>query len=164
MTQLQQEREIDNYTGTIYKLLEESQTQQEKNEKELLELNKQASLQTQFDISNWLQYIKIFIMIVRGLISLRIVFLVLSIVNRVRKGYSPLSFQTRPPTQRGPDRPEGIEEEGRERDRGRSSRLVDRFLALFQIDLRSLCLFCYHRLRDLLLIVTKIVEILGRRR
>nr|QIU84652.1 envelope glycoprotein [Human immunodeficiency virus 1]QIU84661.1 envelope glycoprotein [Human immunodeficiency virus 1] len=163
MTWLQWEREIDNYTGTIYKLLEESQTQQEKNEKELLELDKWASLWTWFDISNWLWYIKIFIMIVGGLIGLRIVFLVLSVVNRVRKGYSPLSLQTRPPTQRGPDRPEGIEEEGGERDRGRSGRLVDGFLTLFWIDLRSLCLFCYHRLRDLLLIVTRIVEILGRR-
>nr|QIU85480.1 envelope glycoprotein [Human immunodeficiency virus 1] len=163
MTWLQWEREIDNYTDTIYKLLEESQTQQEKNEKELLELDKWASLWTWFDISNWLWYIKIFIMIVGGLIGLRIVFLVLSVVNRVRKGYSPLSLQTRPPTQRGPDRPEGIEEEGGERDRGRSGRLVDGFLTLFWIDLRSLCLFCYHRLRDLLLIVTRIVEILGRR-
>nr|QIU84746.1 envelope glycoprotein [Human immunodeficiency virus 1] len=163
MTWLQWEREIDNYTGTIYKLLEESQTQQEKNEKELLELDKWASLWTWFDISNWLWYIKIFIMIVGGLIGLRIVFLVLSVVNRVRKGYSPLSLQTRPPTQRGPDRPEGIEEEGGERDRGRSGRLVDGFLTLFWIDLRSLCLFYYHRLRDLLLIVTRIVEILGRR-
>lgn len=163
MTWLQWEREIDNYTDTIYKLLEESQTQQEKNEKELLELDKWASLWTWFDISNWLWYIKIFIMIVGGLIGLRIVFLVLSVVNRVRKGYSPLSLQTRPPTQRGPDRPEGIEEEGGERDRGRSGRLVDGFLTLFWIDLRSLCLFCYHRLRDLLLIVARIVEILGRR-
>nr|QIU85515.1 envelope glycoprotein [Human immunodeficiency virus 1] len=163
MTWLQWEREIDNYTDTIYKLLEESQTQQEKNEKELLELDKWASLWTWFDISNWLWYIKIFIMIVGGLIGLRIVFLVLSVVNRVRKGYSPLSLQTRPPTRRGPDRPEGIEEEGGERDRGRSGRLVDGFLTLFWIDLRSLCLFCYHRLRDLLLIVTRIVETLGRR-
>nr|QIU84711.1 envelope glycoprotein [Human immunodeficiency virus 1] len=163
MTWLQWEREIDNYTDTIYKLLEESQTQQEKNEKELLELDKWASLWTWFDISNWLWYIKIFIMIVGGLIGLRIVFLVLSVVNRVRQGYSPLSLQTRPPTQRGPDRLEGIEEEGGERDRGRSGRLVDGFLTLFWIDLRSLCLFCYHRLRDLLLIVTRIVELLGRR-
>nr|QIU84695.1 envelope glycoprotein [Human immunodeficiency virus 1] len=163
MTWLQWEREIDNYTGTIYKLLEKSQTQQEKNKKELLELDKWASLWTWFDISNWLWYIKIFIMIVGGLIGLRIVFLVLSVVNRVRKGYSPLLLQTRPPTQRGPDRPEEIEEKGGERDRGRSGRLVDGFLTLFWIDLRSLCLFCYHRLRDLLLIVTRIVEILGRR-
>nr|WCB89995.1 envelope glycoprotein [Human immunodeficiency virus 1] len=163
MTWMQWEKEIDNYTGLIYTLLEESQTQQEKNEQELLELDKWASLWNWFDITSWLWYIKIFIMIVGGLIGLRIVFTVLSIVNRVRQGYSPLSFQTRLPTPRGPDRPEGIEEEGGERDRDRSGPLVDGFLAIIWVDLRSLCLFLYHRLRDLLLIVTRIVELLGRR-
>nr|AEK77331.1 envelope glycoprotein [Human immunodeficiency virus 1] len=159
MTWMEWEKEIDNYTNLIYNLLEESQNQQEKNEQELLELDKWANLWNWFDISNWLWYIKIFIMIVGGLVGLRIVFAVLSIVNRVRQGYSPLSFQTRLPAPRGPDRPEGIEEEGGERDRDRSVRLVDGFLALFWDDLRSLCLFSYHRLRDLLLIV----ELLGRR-
>nr|QOL03216.1 envelope glycoprotein [Human immunodeficiency virus 1] len=163
MTWMQWEREIDNYTGLIYNLLEESQNQQEKNEQELLELDKWASLWNWFDITNWLWYIKIFIMIVGGLIGLRIVFAVLSLVNRVRQGYSPLPFQTRLPTPRGPDRPEGIEEEGGERDRDRSGILVDGFLALIWVDLRSLCLFLYHRLRDLLLIVTRTVELLGRR-
>nr|ABN43129.1 envelope glycoprotein [Human immunodeficiency virus 1] len=159
MTWMEWEKEIDNYTNLIYNLLEESQNQQEKNEQELLELDKWANLWNWFDISNWLWYIKIFIMIVGGLVGLRIVFAVLSIVNRVRQGYSPLSFQTRLPAPRGPDRPEGIEEEGGERDRDRSVRLVDGFLALFWDDLRSLCLFSYHRLRDLLWIV----ELLGRR-
>nr|AXN88624.1 envelope glycoprotein [Human immunodeficiency virus 1] len=163
MTWMQWEKEIDNYTGLIYNLLENSQNQQEKNEQELLELDKWANLWNWFDITNWLWYIKIFIMIVGGLVGLRIVFAVLSIVNRVRQGYSPLSFQTRLPAQRGPDRPEGTEEEGGERDRDRSERLVDGFLALIWIDLRSLCLFSYHRLRDLLLIATRIVELLGRR-
>nr|ABI79806.1 envelope glycoprotein [Human immunodeficiency virus 1] len=163
MTWMQWEREIDNYTGIIYDLLEKSQNQQEKNEQELLELDKWASLWNWFDITKWLWYIKIFIMIVGGLIGLRIVFAVFSIVNKVRQGYSPLSLQTRLPTQRGPDRPEGTEEEGGERDRDRSIRLVEGFLALIWDDLRSLCLFSYHRLRDLLLIVTRIVELLGRR-
>nr|ACD41936.1 envelope glycoprotein [Human immunodeficiency virus 1] len=163
MTWMQWEKEIDNYTSLIYTLLEQSQNQQEKNEQELLELDKWASLWNWFDITNWLWYIKIFIMIVGGLVGLRIVFTVLSIVNRVRQGYSPLSFQTRLPVPRGPDRPEGIEEEGGDRNRDRSSRLVDGFLALIWEDLRSLCLFSYHRLRDLLLIVTRIVELLGRR-
>nr|AFV34102.1 envelope glycoprotein [Human immunodeficiency virus 1] len=163
MTWMEWEREIDNYTNLIYSLIEESQNQQERNEQELLELDKWANLWNWFDITQWLWYIKIFIMIVGGLIGLRIVFAVLSIVNRVRQGYSPLSFQTRLPAPREPDRPEGIEEEGGEQDRGRSSRLVDGFLALIWDDLRSLCLFSYHRLRDLLLIVTRIVELLGRR-
>nr|ALA27649.1 envelope glycoprotein [Human immunodeficiency virus 1] len=163
MTWMEWEKEIDNYTNVIYNLIEESQKQQEKNELELLELDKWASLWNWFDITNWLWYIKIFIMIVGGLVGLRIVFAVLSIVNRVRQGYSPLSFQTHLPGPREPDRPEGIEEEGGERDRDRSRRSVDGFLVLIWVDLRSLFLFSYHRLRDLLLIVTRIVELLGRR-
>nr|AVN54502.1 envelope glycoprotein [Human immunodeficiency virus 1] len=163
MTWMEWDREISNYTNLIYNLIEQSQNQQEKNEQELLELDKWESLWNWFSITNWLWYIKIFIMIVGGLVGLRIVFTVLSIVNRVRQGYSPLSFQTRPPAPRGPDRPEGIEEEGGERDRDRSDRLVSGFLALFWVDLRSLCIFSYHRLRDLILIVTRIVELLGRR-
>nr|ACN86866.1 envelope glycoprotein [Human immunodeficiency virus 1] len=163
MTWMEWEREIDNYTGLIYNLLEQSQNQQEKNEQELLELDQWANLWNWFDITKWLWYIKIFIVIVAGLVGLRIVFAVLSIVNRVRQGYSPLSFQTRRPVRRGPDRPEGIEEEGGEQDNDRSGPLVDGFLALIWGDLRSLCLFSYHRLRDLLLIVTRIVELLGRR-
>nr|AOK87816.1 envelope glycoprotein [Human immunodeficiency virus 1] len=163
MTWMEWEREIANYTKEIYTLIEESQNQQEKNELDLLELDKWASLWNWFDITNWLWYIRIFIMIVGGLIGLRIVFAVLSIINRVRQGYSPLSLQTRLPTQRGPGRPEGIEEEGGEQDRGRSETLVNGFLILFWEDLRSLCLFSYHLLRDSLLIVARTVELLGRR-
>lgn len=124
-TWMEWDREINNYTSLIHSLIEESQNQQEKNEQELLELDKWASLWNWFNITNWLWYIKLFIMIVGGLVGLRIVFAVLSIVNRVRQGYSPLSFQTHLPTPRGPDRPEGIEEEGGERDRDRSIRLVN---------------------------------------
>nr|AEX90730.1 envelope glycoprotein [Human immunodeficiency virus 1] len=163
MTWMEWDREIGNYTSVIYTLLEKSQNQQEKNEQELLELDKWASLWNWFDITKWLWYIKIFIMIVGGLVGLRIVFAVLSIVNRIRQGYSPISFQTLLPASRGPDRPEGIEEEGGERDRDRSGQLVNGFLALIWVDLRSLCLFSYHRLTDLLLIATRIVELLGRR-
>nr|ACF74571.1 envelope glycoprotein [Human immunodeficiency virus 1] len=163
MTWMEWEREIDNYTGLIYSLIEESQTQQEKNEQELLQLDKWASLWNWFSITKWLWYIKLFIMIVGGLIGLRIVFAVLSLVNRVRQGYSPLSFQTLLPAPRGPDRPEGTEGRDGEQDRGRSIRLVNGFSALIWDDLRNLCLFSYHRLRDLLLIAARIVELLGRR-
>nr|UTQ17777.1 envelope glycoprotein [Human immunodeficiency virus 1] len=163
MTWMEWEKEIDNYTGIIYTLIQESQTQQEKNEQELLALDKWASLWSWFDITQWLWYIKIFIMIVGGLVGLRIVFAVLTIVNRVRQGYSPLSLQTLIPVPRGPDRPGGIEEEGGERDKGRFTQLGNGFLALIWSDLSSLCLFSYHRLRDLLLIAGRIVELLGRR-
>nr|APX59476.1 envelope glycoprotein [Human immunodeficiency virus 1] len=163
MTWIQWEREIGNYTDEIYRLLEASQNQQEKNEQELLSLDQWASLWNWFNITQWLWYIKIFIMIVGGLIGLRIVFTVLTIVNRVRQGYSPLSFQTLLPTPRGPDRPGGTEEEGGERDRDRSTRLVTGCLALVWDDLRSLCLFSYRHLRDLLLIAARTVGTVGRR-
>nr|WMY98586.1 envelope glycoprotein [Human immunodeficiency virus 1] len=163
MTWMQWEKEIDNYTGIIYNLIEESQNQQEKNEQDLLALDKWTGLWNWFSITNWLWYIKIFIMIVGGLIGLRIVFTVLSIVNRVRQGYSPLSFQTHLPATRGPDRPAGIEDDGGERDRNTSGPLVDGFFTIIWVDLRNLCLFSYHRLRDLLLIAARIVELLGRR-
>nr|AKN10816.1 envelope glycoprotein [Human immunodeficiency virus 1] len=161
MTWMQWEREIDNYTGTIYRLLEDSQIQQEQNEKDLLALDSWKNLWSWFDISNWLWYIKIFIMIVGGLIGLRIIFAVLSIVNRVRQGYSPLSFQTLIPNPRGPDRLGRIEEEGGEQDRDRSIRLVSGFLSLAWDDLRNLCLFSYHRLRDFILVTARGVELLG---
>nr|ADD12377.1 envelope glycoprotein [Human immunodeficiency virus 1] len=163
MTWMEWEREIDNYTSLIYTLIEESQIQQEKNEQELLELDKWSSLWNWFTITNWLWYIKIFIMIVGGLVGFRIIFTVLSIANRVRQGYSPLSFQIRSPAPRGPDRPEGIEEEGGDRDRDRYSHSVPGFFILIWDDLWSLCSFSYHRLRDLLLILARIVELLGRR-
>nr|ADM30645.1 envelope glycoprotein [Human immunodeficiency virus 1] len=162
MTWMQWDKEISNYTDIIYTLLEDSQTQQEKNEKDLLALDSWNNLWNWFSITKWLWYIKIFIMIVGGLIGLRIIFAVLSVVNRVRQGYSPLSFQTLTPSPRGPDRLRGIEEEGGEQDRNRSIRLVNGFLALAWDDLRSLCLFSYHRLRDFILIAARAVELLGR--
>nr|MCH39026.1 envelope glycoprotein [Human immunodeficiency virus 1] len=54
MTWLQWDKEISNYTEIIYNLIEESQNQQEKNEQELLALDKWANLWNWFDISKWL--------------------------------------------------------------------------------------------------------------
>nr|MCH43280.1 envelope glycoprotein [Human immunodeficiency virus 1] len=54
LTWMEWEREIDNYTGLIYSLIEEAQIQQEQNEKDLLELDKWASLWNRFSITNWL--------------------------------------------------------------------------------------------------------------
>nr|AGK82649.1 envelope glycoprotein [Human immunodeficiency virus 1] len=162
MTWMQWDKEISNYTDLIYRLLEQSQNQQEKNEEDLLTLDSWNNLWNWFDITKWLWYIKIFIMIVGGLIGLRIIFAVFSIVNRVRQGYSPLSLQTLTPNPREPDRLGRIEEEGGEQDRDRSVRLVSGFLPLVWDDLRNLCLFSYHRLRDLILIAVRAVELLGR--
>uniref|UniRef100_A0A1V0CPX4 Envelope glycoprotein gp160 n=1 Tax=Human immunodeficiency virus type 1 TaxID=11676 RepID=A0A1V0CPX4_HV1 len=163
MTWIEWEREISNYTSQIYGILTKAQDQQDRNEQDLLALDKWTSLWSWFSITNWLWYIRLFIIIVGGLIGLRLVFTVLSIINRVRQGYSPLSFQIRPPAPRGPDRPERTEEEGGEEDRERSVRLVSGFLSLAWDDLRSLCLFSYHRLRDFILIVARTVELLLRR-
>nr|AIS42655.1 envelope glycoprotein [Human immunodeficiency virus 1] len=162
MTWMQWDEEISNYTTTIYRLLEVSQNQQERNEKDLLALDSWKNLWNWFNITNWLWYIKIFIMIVGGLIGLRIIFAVLSIVNRVRQGYSPLSLQTLIPNPRGPDRLGRIEEEGGEQGRDRSIRLVNGFFSLAWDDLRNLCLFSYHRLRDFVLVTARVVELLGR--
>nr|WCD68056.1 envelope glycoprotein [Human immunodeficiency virus 1] len=161
MTWLEWDKEISNYTEKIYGLIEKAQNQQEKNEQDLLSLNEWASLWNWFDISKWLWYIQIFIMIVGGLIGLRIVCAILAIIKRVRQGYSPLSFQTLTHHQRDPDRPEGTEEGGGERERDRSVRLVSGFLALVWDDLRSLCLFSYHRLRDCVSIARRTAELLG---
>nr|AYP20063.1 envelope glycoprotein [Human immunodeficiency virus 1] len=162
MTWMQWDREISDYTDPIYQLLEKSQNQQEENEKDLLALDSWKNLWSWFDISKWLWYTKIFIMIVGGLIGSRIIFAVLSIVNRVRQGYSPLSFQTLTPNPRELDRLERIEEGGGEQDGNRSIRLVNGFLALAWDDLRNLCLFSYHRLRDFILLTARGVELLGR--
>nr|MCH41005.1 envelope glycoprotein [Human immunodeficiency virus 1] len=54
ITWMQWEKEIENYTGIIYSLTEESQIQQEENEQELLKLDQWASLWNWFDISKWL--------------------------------------------------------------------------------------------------------------
>nr|AXG25008.1 envelope glycoprotein [Human immunodeficiency virus 1] len=162
MTWMQWDKEVRNYTEVIYDLIEKSQNQQEKNEQDLLALDKWASLWNWFNITNWLWYIKIFIMIVGGLIGLRIVFAVLSIINRARQGYSPLSLQIPTPHPEEPDRPGRIKEEGGEQGRSRSIRLVSGFLALAWDDLRSLWLFSYHRLRDFILIAVRTVELLGR--
>nr|ARR69824.1 envelope glycoprotein [Human immunodeficiency virus 1] len=161
MTWMQWEKEVGNYTNTIYRLLEESQNQQETNEKDLLALDSWNNLWNWFNITNWLWYIKIFIMIIGGLIGLRIIFAVLSIVNRVRQGYSPLSFQTRTPNPGELDRLGRIEEEGGEQGNNRSVRLVSGFLALAWDDLRNLCLFSYHRLRDFISVAARVVTLLG---
>nr|MCH48598.1 envelope glycoprotein [Human immunodeficiency virus 1] len=53
-TWLEWDKEISNYTDIIYNLLEKSQNQQEENEKDLLALDKWATLWNWFDISKWL--------------------------------------------------------------------------------------------------------------
>nr|ADE61224.1 envelope glycoprotein [Simian immunodeficiency virus] len=156
------DKQVSNYTTEIFKALEEAQGQQEKNEKELLELDKWSSLWSWLDITQWLWYIKIFLMVVGAIIGLKIVMTVVSLIKRVRQGYSPLSLQTLIPAagERGP--PEEKEEGVGDNGRTRSIRLANGFFALFWEDLRSLFLFSYHRLRDLTSILSRILQLLYR--
>nr|AGC81110.1 envelope glycoprotein [Human immunodeficiency virus 1] len=164
MTWMQWEREINNYTYTIYSLLEDSQSQQEKNEKDLLALDSWQSLWNWFSISNWLWYIRIFIMIVGGLIGLENNFCC-AFYSRIELGRDThlCRFRPLPRTQGDPTGSGGIEEEGGEQDKDRSIRLANGFLALVWDDLRNLCLFSYRHLRDFILIIARAVELLLQR-
>ncbi|ABD19499.1 envelope glycoprotein [Simian immunodeficiency virus] len=160
MTWQNWDEQVRNYSGVIFGLLEQAQEQQSINEKSLLELDQWSSLWNWFDITKWLWYIKIFIMVVAGIVGIRIISIIMSMVARVRQGYSPLSLQTLIPTTRGPDRPERTEEDAGELDNGRSVRLVSGFLALAWEDFRNLLLFLYHRLTDCLSILRRTLELL----
>ncbi|CAB96414.1 envelope glycoprotein precursor gp160 [Simian immunodeficiency virus] len=156
------DKKVKNYSGVIFSLIEQAQEQQNTNEKDLLELDQWSSLWSWFNITQWLWYIKIFLIVVAGLIGFRLIGIVMSVIAKVRQGYSPLSLQTLIPTTREPDRRGGTEEDGGEPGRGRSTRLVSGFLALVWEDLRNLLIFFYHRLIDLLSILWRTVQILGQ--
>ncbi|AAT08775.1 envelope glycoprotein [Human immunodeficiency virus 1] len=164
LTWQQWDRKVRNYSGVIFELIEKAQEQQNTNEKSLLELDQWASLWNWFSITNWLWYIKIAIMVVAGIIGIRIISVIITIIARVRQGYSPLSLQTLIPTTttRGPDRPEETEEGVGGQGRDRSVRLVSGFLTLVWEDFRNLLIFLYHRLTDSLLILQRTLELLGR--
>nr|UYP40478.1 envelope glycoprotein [synthetic construct] len=162
LTWQQWDKLITNYTGTIFGLLEEAQSQQEKNEKDLLELDQWASLWNWFDITNWLWYIKIFLMAVGGIIGLRIIMSVVSVIRRVRQGYSPLSLQTLIPAQREPGTLGETGGEGGEPGSGRSVRLVTGCWPLIWDDLRNLVIWSYRSLTSLACIVWRQLEKLGQ--
>nr|UYP40501.1 envelope glycoprotein [synthetic construct] len=162
LTWQQWDKLVENHTGTIFQLLQRAHEQQNSNEKELLELDQWSSLWNWFDITNWLWYIKMFIILVGGVIGLRIVIGVVNIIRRSRQGYSPLSFQTLIPATGGPEVPEGIGGGGGEQDRGRSVRLVSGFLALCWDDIRNLTIFLYRLLRDCLSVLWSLLEQLGQ--
>ncbi|CAA36407.1 unnamed protein product [Simian immunodeficiency virus] len=161
LTWQQWDKLVSNYTGKIFGLLEEAQSQQEKNERDLLELDQWASLWNWFDITKWLWYIKIFLMAVGGIIGLRIIMTVFSVVRRVRQGYSPLSLQTLIPVQREQGRLGEIDEGGGEQDRSRSVRLVEGCLPLIWDDLRNLGIWSYQSLTSLACNVWRQLKTLG---
>nr|AVH76799.1 envelope glycoprotein [Simian immunodeficiency virus] len=146
MTWQQWSKLVDNDTATIQELLELAQRQQEENQHKLQKLLEWDSLWEWFDISKWLWYIKIFCMVVAGLVLFRLVMFVLGILRRVRQGYSPLSPQILIRPQTGPEAPEGTEGDGGSGSRGRSVRYLSGFFSLFWDDLRNLVIWSYQTL------------------
>ncbi|ABO61051.1 envelope glycoprotein [Simian immunodeficiency virus] len=146
MTWQQWSKLVDNDTNTIQGLLEAAQKQQEENQHKLQKLLEWDSLWEWFDISKWLWYIKIFCMVVAGLVLFRIFMFVLGILRRIRQGYSPLSPQihTQPPEAAEP--PEGTEGGVGSSGRTRSVRYLNGFLSLFWDDLRNLVIWFYQTL------------------
>nr|UYP40490.1 envelope glycoprotein [synthetic construct] len=152
---------VDNYTDDIFLKIQEANTQQEVNEKKLLELDKWADLWSWFDITKWLWYIKIAIMIVGALIGLRVVMVVLSLVKNIRKGYQPLSLQTPSPHPTEPGTPEKTGGEGGEGDKHKWTPLPPGFLHLLYLDLRTIILWSYHLLSSLVSRIQRILSLLG---
>nr|ASC61263.1 envelope glycoprotein [Simian immunodeficiency virus] len=151
MTWQEWDRLVQNSTGQIYDILQIAHEQQERNKKELYELDKWSSLWNWFDITQWLWYIKIFIMIVGAIIGLRILLVVVSCLKKIRQGYHPLSFQIPTQNQQDPEQPEEIREEGGRKDRIRWRALQHGFFALLWVDLTSIVQWIYQICRTCLL-------------
>nr|ASC61290.1 envelope glycoprotein [Simian immunodeficiency virus] len=151
MTWQEWDRLVQNSTGQIYDILQIAHEQQERNKKELYELDKGSSLWNWFDITQWLWYIKIFIMIVGAIIGLRILLVVVSCLKKIRQGYHPLSFQIPTQNQQDPEQPEEIREEGGRKDRIRWRALQHGFFALLWVDLTSIIQWIYQICRTCLL-------------
>nr|ASC61540.1 envelope glycoprotein [Simian immunodeficiency virus] len=151
MTWQEWDRLVQNSTGQIYDILQIAHEQQERNKKELYELDKWSSLWNWFDITQWLWYIKIFIMIVGAIIGLRILLVVVSCLKKIRQGYHPLSFQIPTQNQQDPEQPEETREEGGRKDRIRWRALQHGFFALLWVDLTSIVQWIYQICRTCLL-------------
>nr|ASC61042.1 envelope glycoprotein [Simian immunodeficiency virus] len=151
MTWQEWDRLVQNSTGQIYDILQIAHEQQERNKKELYELDKWSSLWNWFDITQWLWYIKIFIMIVGAIIGLRILLILVSCLKKIRQGYHPLSFQIPTQNQQDPEQPEEIREEGGRKDRIRWRALQHGFFALLWVDLTSIVQWIYQICRTCLL-------------
>nr|ASC61172.1 envelope glycoprotein [Simian immunodeficiency virus]ASC61221.1 envelope glycoprotein [Simian immunodeficiency virus] len=151
MTWQEWDRLVQNSTGQIYDILQIAHEQQERNKKELYELDKWSSLWNWFDITQWLWYIKIFIMIVGAIIGLRILLVLVSCLKKIRQGYHPLSFQIPTQNQQDPEQPEEIREEGGRKDRIRWRALQHGFFALLWVDLTSIVQWIYQICRTCLL-------------
>nr|ASC61962.1 envelope glycoprotein [Simian immunodeficiency virus] len=151
MTWQEWDRLVQNSTGKIYDILQIAHEEQERNKKKLYELDNWSSLWNWFDITQWLWYIKIFIMIVGAIIGLRILLVLVSCLRKIRQGYHPLSFQIPTQNQQGPEQPEETREEGGGKDRIRWRALQHGFFALLWVDLTSIIQWIYQICRTCLL-------------
>ncbi|AEK79591.1 envelope glycoprotein [Simian immunodeficiency virus] len=143
LTWQQWEKLVANSTEEIYTLLEKAQVQQETNKKELFELDKWSTLWDWFDITQWLWYIKIAILIVAGLVGLRIVMFIVNVIRQVRQGYMPLFSQIPTQAHQDPEQPEETAGGGGGTGNVRWTPLHRGFFIVVWEDLRTLLLWIY---------------------
>nr|ALS54446.1 env protein [Simian immunodeficiency virus] len=93
MTWLEWERQIANLEGNISQQLEEARAQEEKNMDAYQKLSDWSSFWSWFDLSRWINYLKIGFLVIVGVIGLRLLYAVYTCISRVRQGYTPLSPQ-----------------------------------------------------------------------
>nr|AAB94313.1 envelope glycoprotein [Human immunodeficiency virus 1] len=143
------DQQISNISTTIFEEIQKAQVQQEQNEKKLLELDEWASIWNWLDITKWLWYIKIAIIIVGALIGVRVIMIVLNLVRNIRQGYQPLSLQIPIQHQAEAGTPGRTGEGGGEEGRPRLIPLQQGFLTLLYTDLRTITVWSYHLLSNL---------------
>nr|AYP19861.1 envelope glycoprotein [Human immunodeficiency virus 1] len=155
------DQQINNISSTIYEEIYKAQVQQEQNEKNLLELDEWASIWNWLDITKWLWYIKIAIIIVAALIGVRIVMFVLNLVRGIRQGYQPLSLQI--PTHHQPEAetPGRTGGGGGEEGRPRLIPSPQGFLQLLYTDLRTIIVWIYQLLSSLTSGIQTVISHLG---
>nr|CAA65373.1 gp160 [Human immunodeficiency virus 1] len=155
------DQQIDNISSTIYDEIQKAQVQQEQNEQKLLELDEWASIWNWLDITKWLWYIKMAIIIVGALVGIRVVMIILNLVRNIRQGYQPLSLQTPIRHQSEAETPGRTGEGGGEEDRPRLIPSPQGFLPLLYTDLRTIILWIYHLLSNLASGIQKAISHLG---
>ncbi|AGE13507.1 envelope glycoprotein [Human immunodeficiency virus] len=155
------DRQISNVSAIIYEEIQKAQVQQEQNEQKLLELDEWASIWNWLDITKWLWYIKIAIIIVGALIGVRVIMVVINLVKNIRQGYQPLSLQIPIHHQAGAETPERTGEGGGEEGRPRLTTSPQGFLPLLYTDLRTIILWIYHLLSNLASGIQRVINYLG---
>ncbi|ADK78268.1 envelope glycoprotein [Simian immunodeficiency virus] len=89
-TWLEWERNISIIEGNISLALQEAQDQHERNVHELEKLNNWGDAFSWLRLDWWMEYLKIGVFIILGVIGLRIFFLLWGCISKIRAGYTPL--------------------------------------------------------------------------